>query len=177
MSLCVSRCHCIQLWGSWLLIITMDIHQDVYPSMHRWKLFLLMLHFLVLYLLALSLSVWGCLPIWERGAVFGAKIEIKERNILFPRRDQKERDRERGRMKALAGVLTRRLLASCNECRSALQHFSGVFQHLKNLPLVALFVTSVDLHACWLHNLNQPFSICYLMKGLCLQPWFTTCVM
>ncbi len=160
MSLCVSRCHRIQLWGS--LIITMDNHQDAYPSMRRWKqahgqlTFLLMLHFLVLYLLALSLSVWGCLLIWKRGAVFGAKIEIKVRNILFPRRDQKERpngtrDRERRRMKALAWVLTRRLLASCNECRSALQHFSGVFQHLNNLvsslPLVALFVTSVDLHA------------------------------
>lgn len=172
MSLCVFRCHCIQLWGLWPLIINMDIHQDVHPSMHRWKwwlangqlpFLLLLLLFLVLYLLLLSLSVWGCLPIWEKGAVFGAKTEIKERNILFPRRDQKERQngkRERGgRKEALAGVLTRRLLASCNECRSALQHYSGVFQHLNNLvsslPLVALFVTSVDLHACWLHNLNQ----------------------
>lgn len=78
----------------------------------------------------------------------------------------RERERERGRKEALAGVLTRRLLASCNECRSALQHYSGVFQHLNNLvsshPLVALFVTSVDLHACWLHDLNQghfPFAI------------------
>lgn len=35
--ICVPRCHCIQLWGSWPLIITMDIHQDTYLSIHRWK--------------------------------------------------------------------------------------------------------------------------------------------
>lgn len=145
-----------------------SVHAQV-EMMVSYLFLLLLLLFLVLYLLLLSL--WGCLPIWEKGAVFGAKTEIKERNILFPMRDQKERqngkwERERGRKEALAGVLTRRLLASCNECRSALQHYSGVFQHLNNLvislPLVALFVTSVDLHAWWLHDLNQghfPFAI------------------
>jgi len=75
----------------------MDIHQDVANCQLPFLLQLLL--FLVLYLLLLSLSVCRCLPIWEKGAVFGAKTEIKERNILFPRRDQKERQngkRERG---------------------------------------------------------------------------------
>lgn len=52
-------------------------------------------HFLTLFYPSFTFyfpSLQGYLSIWERGAVYAAKIEIKERNILFPKRLNNKRE-------------------------------------------------------------------------------------